>query len=104
MTAPDKPGLSNEEFIDFNQKFLEKASTKGLRNMLNVDMVLAQTLKEALDRLEALIGQGQEERGKPTAQGCGYKWYELKERLKKDPKLDPYDEVGIAMEIMEMES
>ena len=56
MTAPDKPGFSNEEFI------------KKWRRMTMSDLSLAQRRGEdaeafwqALDRLEALIGQG-----KPT--------------------------------------
>ena len=51
MTAPDKPGLSNEEFIKYWRgeldRYLPDWEPKGLR--------------ESLDRLEALIRQG-----KPT--------------------------------------
>ena len=67
MTAPDKPGLSNEEFI------------KKWRRMTMSDLSLAQRRGEdaeafwqALDRLEALIGQG-----KPTPGQIGADKYEL---------------------------
>ena len=66
MTAPDKPELSNEEFI------------KKWRRMTMSDLSLAQRRGEdaeafwqALDRLEALIGQGQEERDRKVFE-AGY--------------------------------
>ena len=107
MTAPDKPtpgqiGLVETEIARWLWSLQRQPRLKG-------DPAITQGLCEQIASIIesgrfSVTGQGQEERGKPTAQGCGYKWYELKERLKKDPKLDPYDEVGIAMEIMEMES
>ena len=52
MTAPEKPGLSNEEFI----KEAEMAYK------LSSEHSCMQYFKEAIMRMEALIGQGQEER------------------------------------------
>ena len=57
MTAPDKPGLSNEEFIEKWRKYL-----RGDRDDTGEQIIYnLRVLPEALDRLEALIGQG-----KPT--------------------------------------
>ena len=54
MTAPDKPGLSNEEFI--------KRQRIEIDLNLGLDISYRREFVEALDRLEALIGQGQAER------------------------------------------
>ena len=59
MTAPEKPGLSNEEFIKKCHKLIAG-------NIENWTEELENTFGEALDRLEALIGQG-----KPTSGQIG---------------------------------
>ena len=54
MTAPDKPGLSNEEFCKRQRIEID----------LNIGLYISYKgeLTECLDRLEALIGQGQAEK------------------------------------------
>ena len=58
MTAPEKPGLSNEEFI---------IKQRALVNNFGAGYRLHDEMLEALDRLEALIGQG-----KPTPGQIGH--------------------------------
>jgi hypothetical protein len=61
MTAPEKPGLSNEEFI-------ERCRESVMINFAELPkVILASRLASALDRLEALIGQE-----KPTPGQIGH--------------------------------
>ena len=66
MTAPDKPGLSNEEFI---KKWKEVIPTAEFVPERGVKLSI---FMQALDRLEALTkeNEGTEPKRKPTCDNC----------------------------------